>query len=81
MLNDNFGLQFVEWSLNLVSGAFICYFCSAYVNLAFGPFGTEGVPHSHNGFLEILLATGFIGLSVFLIGFVKIKSFKMKQVI
>ncbi|MDJ0690123.1 MAG: O-antigen ligase [Xenococcaceae cyanobacterium MO_188.B32] len=43
---------------------------SAYVNLAFGPYGKNGIPHSHNGFLEILLATGFLGLSVFLIGFV-----------
>ena len=42
---------------------------SAYVNFSFGPFGPQGVPHSHNGFLEILLATGFVGLSVFLIGF------------
>ena len=42
---------------------------SAYVNLAFGPYGTGGIPHSHNGFLEIILATGFLGLSVFFIGF------------
>ena len=35
-----------------------------------GPFGANGIPHSHNGFLEILLATGIIGLSVFLMGFV-----------
>lgn len=43
---------------------------SAYVNLAFGPFSSSGIPSSHNGFLEILLATGFVGLSVFFIGFV-----------
>lgn len=43
---------------------------SAYVNFAFGPFGVGGVPHSHNGFLEILLSTGFVGLSIFVIGFV-----------
>ena len=44
---------------------------SAYVNLAFGPYGGGGgVPHSHNGFLEILLAAGILGLSVFLIGFI-----------
>lgn len=42
---------------------------SSYVNLAFGPYGTGGIPHSHNGFLEILLATGFLGLSIFFIGF------------
>lgn len=42
---------------------------SAYVNLAFGPYGTSGVPHAHNGFLEILLATGVLGLSVFVIGY------------
>ena len=43
---------------------------SAYVNLAFGPYGGgAGVPHSHNGFLEIVLAIGVVGLSVFLIGF------------
>ena len=42
---------------------------SSYVNLAFGPYGSGGIPHSHNGFLEILLATGFLGLSIFSIGF------------
>ena len=42
---------------------------SAYVNLAFGPYGNSGIPHAHNGFLEILLATGFVGLSIFFIGF------------
>ena len=43
---------------------------SAYVNLAYGPYGPGGIPHAHNGFLEVLLATGFVGLSIFLTGFV-----------
>lgn len=42
---------------------------SSYVNLAYGPYGNNGIPHAHNGFLEILLATGVLGLSVFLIGY------------
>jgi O-antigen ligase len=37
---------------------------SAYVELAL----TAPVPYAHNGFLDILLAIGFLGLSTFLVG-------------
>ena len=42
---------------------------SAYVMLARGSIGPNGLPHAHNGFLEMMLATGIVGLSIFLIGF------------